>query len=74
MGKKVSNERFSINEVGLILVVILVLCIVVLMAVHVGSSSGQVAPTWTPRPTGPPVTLTPWAYLPLVENSVTPTR
>ncbi len=67
-------KRFSFDEILLILVAILALCIMVMAAAHVGSSSGQVVPTWTPRPTGAPVTLTPWVYLPLVEKSATPTR
>lgn len=64
------HRFFPVIVVGLIFVVLLALW--VLMAVTL-DSSGQVVPTWTPRPTGPPVTLTP-VFLPLVEKSATPTR
>ena len=48
-----NRNGFSACELGLLFVVVLALVLLMLTATHV-DSSGQIAPTWTPRPTDLP--------------------
>jgi len=61
------QESLPIDKIGCMTILALLLCVLTLAGMFT-DSSGQVAPTWTPRPTGPPVTPTYGLFLPHIER------